>query len=130
MYLTKKTVPYTELKKSEYSDYTSWYEGRPTLYSCCMGLVENLLTSCPKAQIIVVTPMQMWTSDGTQSVGRKQLVTTWHDICNKYALPIVDLWNKSGVNVFNTSEYYPNAGNVHPNDYGYKRIAETIYSEM
>lgn len=126
----KKTVPYTELGESEYADYTSWYEGRPTLYSYCMGLIENLLTSCPKAQIIVLTPMQMWTSDGTQSVGRKQLVTTWHDICNKYALPIIDLWNESGVNAFNMNEYYPNVGNVHPNDYGYKRIAEIIYSKM
>lgn len=126
----KKTVPYTELEESEYADYTSWYEGRPTLYSYCMGMIENLLTSCPTAKIIVITPMQMWTDDGTQSVGRKQLVAAWNEICNKYGLPIVDLWNESGVNAFNMAEYYPNVGNVHPNDYGYKRIAETIYSKM
>lgn len=97
----KKTVPYTDLQENEYKDYTAWYEGRPTLYSYCMGLVENLLTSCPTAKIYVVTPMQMWTSTGEQSVGRKQLVTVWENICNKYGLPIVNLWNNSCVNAFN-----------------------------
>lgn len=126
----KKTVPYTDLKENEYKDYTAWYEGKPTLYSYCMGLVENLLTSCPTAKIYVVTPMQMWTSTGEQSVGRKQLVTVWENICNKYGLPIVNLWNNSCVNAFNMAEYYPNVGNVHPNDFGYKRIAETIYSKI
>ena len=126
----KKTVPYTELGENEYSDYTAWYEGRPTLYSYCMGLVENIITSCPKAKIYVVTPMQMWTDTGTQSIGRKQLVTMWKDVCDKYGLRIVNLWNESGVNAFNAAEYYPNAGNVHLSDYGYKRIAETIYSKM
>lgn len=126
----KKTVPYTDLQENEYKDYTAWYEGMPTLYSYCMGLVENLLTSCPTAKIYVVTPMQMWTSTGEQSVGRKQLVTVWENICNKYGLPIVNLWNNSCVNAFNMTEYYPNVGNVHPNDFGYKRIAETIYSKI
>ena len=126
----KKTVPYTDLQENEYKDYTAWYEGRPTLYSYCMGLVENLLTSCPTAKIYVVTPMQMWTSTGEQSVGRKQLVTVWENICNKYGLPIVNLWNNSCVNAFNMAEYYPNVGNVHPNNFGYKRIAETIYSKI
>lgn len=126
----KKTVPYTDLQKDEYKDYTAWYEGRPTLYSYCMGLVENLLTSCSTAKIYVVTPMQIWTSTGEQSVGRKQLVTVWENICNKYGLPIVNLWNNSCVNAFNMEEYYPNVGNVHPNDFGYKRIAEIIYSKI
>lgn len=125
-----KDVPYTELPQSEWSDYTSFYQGMPTFYSRAMGLVEKLQTSCPTARMFILTQMQMWTPDGTQSVSRLALDTAWKDIGAKYSIPVVSLWFESCVNKLNASEYYPAANNVHPNDYGYKRIAETIYTHL
>lgn len=126
----KKDVIYSLVPESEWLDYTAYYQGRPTFYSRCMGMIERLLESCQSAKIVVITSMQMWTSDGVQSVGRKAIDTAWKEICTKYSLPCVSLWTESGVNKINASSYYPSEGNVHPNDYGYKRIAETIFSKI
>lgn len=65
-------VPYTEL--SDYSEYTSWYSGRPTLYSYSMGLIQKLCESCPNAIMRIVTPAKMWNETDTQSLGREKLV--------------------------------------------------------
>ena len=126
----KLTKIYTEATDDEKATYTSWYAGMPTLYSSFKGLLENILEQNPSALVKIITPMQMWTSDGTQSVGRAKLVEVWEAIGEKYGVEVINLWKISGVTPVNASSYYPSSGNVHPNDYGYKRIAETICSRM
>lgn len=126
-----KDVPYTEVPQEEWTDYTSFYEGRPTMYSRSMGLIQRLCESCPSAIIKILTPMQMWTSDNSQSVGRFALVDMWKQIGKKYGIGVIDLWNESGVCSYNGSVYYPNTGNVHPTDNGYKiGIALSIYQKL
>ena len=126
----KLTKIYTEATVDEKATYTSWYEGRPTLYSSFKGLLENILEQNPSALVKIITPMQMWTDDGKQSLGRAKLVEVWEAIGEKYGVDVINLWKISGVTPVNASSYYPSSGNVHPNDYGYKRIAETICSRM
>lgn len=101
-----------------------------TLYSYYMGMVENLLADNPKTQIFLVTAMQMWTADNKQDESRNTKRKMVIDIAEKYGLPVIDLWTKSGVNSFNGSEHYPEIGNVHPTDYGYKKMAYCICREL
>lgn len=125
-----KDVPYTELAESEWSDYTSWGQGRPTTYSSCMGLIQKLQTSCPSAIIKIITPMQMWVSN-TQSVSRKALDTLWKEIGAKYGCKVISLWEDSGVSMYNASYYYDSVENVHPSIDGYKNgVARTICAEI
>lgn len=125
-----KDVPYTELDQSEWSDYTSWYEGRPTTYSYCMGLIQRLQESMPNSIIKIITPGQMWTTDNIQSVGRKALVNLWKEIGAKYGCEVINLWEESGVSSYNGSAFYPEVGNVHWSDNGYKNVANTIAEKI
>lgn len=125
-----KDVPYTELDQSEWSDYTSWYEGRPTTYSYCMGLIQRLQESMPNSIIKIITPGQMWTTDNIQSVGRKALVNLWKEIGAKYGCEVINLWEESGVSSYNGSAFYPEVGNVHWSDNGYKNVANTIAERL
>jgi lysophospholipase L1-like esterase len=101
-----------------------------TFYSNYMGMIECLLEDNPTSKIILVTQMKNWTSDGLQDNIRQAKAQAVINIAKKYSLPVIDLWNGSGVNSINAKSYYPNVGNVHPNDYGYKQIAMSIYRNL
>lgn len=106
-----------------------------TFYSNYMGLVENLLVDCPSAKIFLMTNMKMWesetdTSDTHQRDRREKKAAAIREIAKKYSLPCIDQWEDSGVNFINAPAYYPEAGNVHNNDYGYKQTALTVYRTL
>lgn len=122
---------FTEATDEEKATYTNALnDGRPTVYAYFMGMIEKLMETNPTAQLFIMTPMQMWTETGNHGMGRERLITIWTEIVDKYKLPFIDIWNTSGVNKFNASSYYPNVGNVHPTDAGYKRMAYTIARNM
>lgn len=121
---------YTELQESEWSDYTAWYQGRPTYYSSLKGLVENLLSKNKSSKLLLVSPPKMWTSDGNQILGHEENAKAIMEVAKFYNIPFVDCWKESGVSYYNGSSYYDTINNVHPSEYGYKRIAETILREV
>lgn len=138
----KKTVVYTEVPESEWGDYTCQtgdgaVDGAPTVYAAAMGMIENIMETCPEAVIRCLTPMYMWcevpNSSGyttEQPPYRPILAKMWEEICDKYNIKLVNMWKDSGVNKYNASSYYNGVGNVHFNDHGYRRVAECIYNTL
>jgi hypothetical protein len=114
-----------------------------TMASAMMGGLEILLRDNPKAKIYLVTQMRIYAALGTTHPAhdfltmaqieafekpRYEKVMLIKAIAEKYSIPCIDLWHKSGVNNYNAKEYYkdPDPGNnaqVHPNDLGGKMMA-------
>lgn len=138
-----------------YTDRTITDESNLTFYSSYMGMIENILADIPYARIVIVTQMRAYYAVGMvgtvapyegvvrfpdmQSVlnyenGRMNKVNAIKNIAEKYNIPCVDLWNDSGVNNYNAEYWYSPAGGtcgqVHPNNKGYKRMAEVITAKI
>jgi lysophospholipase L1-like esterase len=51
-------------------------------------------------------------------------------IAKYYNLPLIDLWDKSGINNYNAEEWYQATGDsciqVHPDTKGYNRMADVM----
>ena len=50
------------------------------------------------------------------------------EIADYYCVQLIDLWNKSGVTPYNATSLYNDW--LHPNQYGYRKLAECIYRSM
>jgi hypothetical protein len=130
-----------------------------TTLGCYKGMIERLRTECPDAQIILVTAMQLYCKIGMdptaefadynypsprfatiedvqafEAVYRYPKVELVRALGAYYDLPVVDLWEDSGVTDENAADYYGEvAGDctqVHPNEAGYLKMAEAIYRRL
>jgi lysophospholipase L1-like esterase len=50
------------------------------------------------------------------------------EIADYYGIPVIDLWNKSGITPYNAKSHYKDW--LHPNQYGYRRLAECVYRHL
>ena len=125
-----------------------------TLASSYMGMIENLKLDNPKAKIYLINLMRVKAVVGmnpqnsyvkryksprfetTQEVLDWELemrypkVQLVRQIGHKYNLPVIDLYDGSGVSNANAELFYGQASDdctqVHPNKEGYRRMAECI----
>lgn len=138
-----------------YTDKVVTTASNLTFYSSYMGMIENLLADIPSARIFLVTQMPVRLDIGkvgteapwegvvrfpdmesvlAYEATRYKKVEAIRAIANKYSLPCIDLWSDSGINDYNSSYWYGatggTCGQVHPNDYGYRRMAEVMLAKM
>ena len=102
-----------------------------TFYGCVDELILALINKYPTKTIAVFTPLISILSLNNNSRGEslEQYVQAIIDVCNYYAVPVLDLNKNSGLNpnvevIKNT--YVPDG--THPNAVGHEKIAYKILS--
>ena len=138
-----------------YTDKTVTASSNLTFYSSYMGMIENILADIPFARIYLMTQMPVrleigmtgtvdpyigvirfpdMTSVLAYEASRYKKVEAIRAISRKYSLPCIDLWEDSGINDYNSKYWYGavggTCGQVHPNNIGYKRMAEVAVAKM
>lgn len=138
-----------------YTDKTVTSPSNLTFYSSYMGMIENILANIPFARIYLMTQMPVrleigmvgtadpyigvvrfpdMTSVLAYEASRYKKVEAIRAISRKYSLPCIDLWEDSGINDYNSKYWYGavggTCGQVHPNNIGYKRMAEVAVAKM
>lgn len=138
-----------------YTDKTVTASSNLTFYSSYMGMVENILADIPSARIYLMTQMPVRLEIGmtgtadpyigvirfpdmksvlAYEANRYKKVEAIRAISRKYSLPCIDLWEDSGINDYNSKYWYGavggTCGQVHPNNIGYKRMAEVAVAKM
>lgn len=138
-----------------YTDKTVTSPSNLTFYSSYMGMIENILADIPFARIYLMTQMPVRLEIGmtgtadpyigvirfpdmasvlAYEANRYKKVEAIRAISKKYSLPCIDLWADSGINDYNSKYWYGavggTCGQVHPNNIGYKRMAEVAVAKM
>lgn len=109
-----------------------------TVYGALQHAIETVQATYPLLRIILMTEPQGWTYDTDHLVQVNPLIAeAYRKVAETYALPLIDLWNESGINALNRDTYYadpPAATNTdymyHPNNDGWKRISKLICNRV
>ncbi|NWJ52489.1 MAG: SGNH/GDSL hydrolase family protein [Bacteroidetes bacterium] len=124
--------------------------------SAYKGMIEMLMETCPKAKIYLITQIRVRADVGMvgkeSMYGNKYKnvvrfpsfadVLNWEKterlpkveyiraIGRYYGLPVIDLWNNCGITSYNAKAFYGeptyDCTQVHPNEEGYRRMAECM----
>lgn len=109
-----------------------------SFYGAVDNTLSQLVSTFPTKTIAVITPIPEATSfnGGTSSGGYtlQQVVDAIIQVCNKYSIPVMDLYRNSGLFPWNSTAnntYFKDPGTdapdgLHPNDAGHKVIAYQI----
>lgn len=104
-------------------------------YGALKWIVNAVLTANPNAQVIFITPLQRGNFAGQTAIfpapntlgnTLNQYVQAVKDVANLFAIPVLDLFNISGINSY-TIPIYTN-DNLHPNDAGNSVISYKMAS--
>lgn len=108
-----------------------------TVIGALQSAIEYALTANPKLRIIVMTPPIGWTyQDGAFDRVSVLIPQAYENVAKQYGLPLIDLYNESGINELTRATYYldPTTNNTdymyHPNNEGWKRISRIIIGKL
>lgn len=124
--------------RTDWQSEEAWIVPRDSVsfYSAYKGIVETLCRQNPFATIYCMTLMQCDESRYDGSLGSWEELNALRlakneaikEIAAYYNVQLIDLWNKSGVTPYNAASLYNDW--LHPNHYGYRKLAECVYREM
>lgn len=93
-----------------------------TLYGSLYLLYNGLKEKYPSATIVFATPLQRAEEGGNNFM--RGVARIIKDYCDTNNIPVIDLYNESGITIENSSTYLMD--DVHPNDEGYTLVANAI----
>ncbi len=102
-----------------------------TFYGALKLLYNKVISAHPEAVVIAVTPLHREKEKdyGLEGLELLDYVNAVREVASLYSIPVVDLWNNSGIQAQNLEimkEYLVDG--LHPTSKGAKRIAERIYA--
>lgn len=106
-----------------------------TVYGALQSAIEYVYNNVSKTiRIILMTEPMGWTyRNGTMKRVSELYPNAYRNVAKQYGLPLIDLWNESGINELNRTTYYadpaPEDNNLymyHPNNEGWKRLSQLI----
>lgn len=109
-----------------------------TFYGAVETVLTKLINQNPSRYIVFMTPMKSNFKHPTknypnsfqknsQNLNSVDYVNAIKEVCNAYSVPIIDMYNESGISPFNEAQqkmYSPDG--LHYNEEGYKRLAKRI----
>ena len=107
-----------------------------TICGALQSAIEYALAQNPSLRIVLMTEPMGWTYRTNAMVRVSDAIPqAYRDVAEFYGLPLIDLWNKSGINEFTRSTYYADPTDnhlymYHPNNKGWIQISKIICSEL
>lgn len=113
-----------------------------TVYGALQSSIEHVLGINPSIRIILMTEPIGWTYyDDEMNRVNEDIPNAYRRVAELYGLPLIDLWNESGVNELTRTTLYHdpapyNEGGTnrlymyHPNNDGWKRISKIICNRI
>lgn len=108
-----------------------------TVAGALQSAIETVLTNNPTCRIILMTEPMGWTyRNGAMERVDDVYPQTYRNVAAQYGLPLIDLWNMSGINELNRSTFMidPISGNTnyiyHPYNNAWERIGKLIVEEL
>jgi lysophospholipase L1-like esterase len=107
-----------------------------TFYGNLEKVIYKISSLNPKVKIVFFTPTKrgeiqnqpVYPNPNAVGVTLDQYVQAIKDVCKEHSIQVIDLFNKSGIDTNNLSQY--TVDNLHPNQAGYELISKVIADEL
>lgn len=109
-----------------------------TVCGALQSAIEYALAQNPTLRIILMTEPMGWTyQNGAMDRVSELIPNAYRNVAKQYGLPVIDLWNESGINELNRETYYadpaPSDNQLymyHPNNDGWVRCSKIIVKRI
>lgn len=109
-----------------------------TVCGALQSAIEYALTQNPALRIILMTEPMGWTyQNGALDRVSELIPNAYRQVADQYGLPVVDLWDESGINELTRETYYadpaPSDNQLymyHPNNDGWIRCSKVIVKRI
>lgn len=107
-----------------------------TFYGNVKNVINKIYIINPKAKIVFITPLKrgrfenqpVYPNRNIAGFRLEQYVQAIKAVCGQKSIQVIDLFNESGINENNLSQY--TMDNLHPNAAGYDKISKIIADKL